>query len=354
MTDQDKGRPSIFPKAHSSTEQLDSAELCSERPSKFETSPPPPNEAMLRARWSEEQRLLLMGALDAIADAVFATQVNGRISFMNPAAEQMFGVTKERVRDEKIFLYDYVTNPDGEPAGQLLIDAVLYNPLDAIARQHMQIRSQDQVTEVLVSARGVILQGELARVMCTCTDITREVNHQRELERQANTDPLTGIYNRRWFHHYLEKIMRRASQEKVTVGLTFVDLDKFKTYNDAAGFEAGDELIKQIVAVMSEAKPSHFEIARIGGDEFLLLSDNTTQEEMMDVASAINLKLVDLRYDLPVSDKLPEGGVYQAGASFGVSVLTSENPAFSQIFTFAENAKTSAKALGRGCVFTLP
>jgi diguanylate cyclase (GGDEF)-like protein/PAS domain S-box-containing protein len=321
----------------------------SSRPSKFETTPPPPNEEALRAVWAEEQRLLLMTALDTIADAVFATQVNGRITFMNRAAEEMFDITKERVRNEKIFLFDFVTDLRDEPSGQLLIDAVLHDPMNGISREHMRIRSESQVTDVLVSAGGVIIRAELARVLCTCTDITREVNHQRELVHLANTDPLTGIYNRRWFHHYLEKVMRKATTESVSVGLAFVDLDKFKLYNDAAGFEAGDELIKRIVYLMSSTKPAHFEIARVGGDEFLLLSDKTSLEEMMQAASDINLRLLD---EKPI--RLPNGGSYQIGASFGVSFLTSKSPEFPHIFTFAENAKSSAKAQGRGCVFTLP
>lgn len=100
--------------------------------------------------------------------------------------------------------------------------------------------------------------------MILCKDITEEKNLQRKLFNFANTDALTGLYNRRYFW---KKVKRLGKSKKVS--LFYVDLDNFKQVNDTYGHSVGDEVLKKVAGILKEAAKEHM-VGRIGGDEFLV------------------------------------------------------------------------------------
>lgn len=313
----------------------------------FPTSPPPGSNEEDRQAWVEEQRLLLMNILGAIADGVFAMRSDGRITYMNPACEVMFGISKSEVKAGNIDLLAMIYGIDGGAAGEELRKAVLEGR--SIISQRMRIKTlSGKTVEISASAQGVSLNGVLARILCTCTDITTEVEQQKELDRQANTDQLTGCYNRRWFHNFLENIMRRARLQEIKVGLIFLDFDNFKLYNDLAGFLKGDALIREAAEAMRFALPRYCQLARLGGDEFIVIAEGIDYDVMMRIAANLHHSLSRIQKNLP------DGGKYCVSASLGMSVLSSKNPAFTQILTLAEDAKRAAKTGGKGRICTLP
>lgn len=91
------------------------------------------------------------------------------------------------------------------------------------------------------------------------------------LHRLAVTDPLTGAYNRRYFFHLTEQILRRSKDKPARITMLLYDIDNFKTYNDKYGHGAGDEVLKEIAALMKRTTRSQDIVARIGGDEFAIL-----------------------------------------------------------------------------------
>ena len=93
---------------------------------------------------------------------------------------------------------------------------------------------------------------------------------QSELDavrKQAFTDGLTGLYNRRKFEEYLEEILLNVREEDRHHALLYLDLDNFKIVNDTCGHVAGDELLKQLPALLNEVLRSGDIVARLGGDE---------------------------------------------------------------------------------------
>ncbi len=91
------------------------------------------------------------------------------------------------------------------------------------------------------------------------------------LHRLAVTDPLTGAYNRRYFFHLAEQILRRSKDKPARITMLLYDIDNFKTYNDTYGHAAGDEVLKEVAALMKRTTRSQDIVARIGGDEFAVL-----------------------------------------------------------------------------------
>ena len=93
---------------------------------------------------------------------------------------------------------------------------------------------------------------------------------QNEMMRQARTDPLTGLLNRRAFREEVLRHTARTEQEELPATLMFVDLDHFKTVNDRFGHEAGDEVLRRTASLLRETFRPGDLIARLGGDEFAL------------------------------------------------------------------------------------
>ncbi|MEZ5159021.1 MAG: sensor domain-containing diguanylate cyclase [Candidatus Nanopelagicales bacterium] len=145
-------------------------------------------------------------------------------------------------------------------------------------------------------------------------DITERKELELDLEHRATHDPLTGLPNRVLLVDRLQHALTRAARSHTNVGIVFCDLDRFKDVNTQFGHAGGDELLIQIAKRLKQVCRTSDTVARVSGDEFvLLLEDVSNTEEMEDVAARVLESLV-----APVE---LEDGVAHTGASIGM-VLT--------------------------------
>ena len=96
-------------------------------------------------------------------------------------------------------------------------------------------------------------------------------HHVNQLWRLAMHDELTGLWNRRYFDHFLKSVLARATDRRFNVTLMIFDIDDFKTYNDRYGHPAGDEILRETAKLMQSLVRGHDVVARIGGDEFAVI-----------------------------------------------------------------------------------
>ena len=101
--------------------------------------------------------------------------------------------------------------------------------------------------------------------------LTASAQRAETLHGLAVTDYLTGTYNRRYFYHVTERILRQAEAKNFNVTLLLYDIDDFKRYNDTYGYAAGDEILRDTATMMKDITRPHDVVARIGGDEFVVL-----------------------------------------------------------------------------------
>jgi len=118
--------------------------------------------------------------------------------------------------------------------------------------------------------------------------IIREQSLIRELERLSISDPLTGLYNRRYFDMKLNEEVHRGLRQDYPVFLMFIDVDKFKTYNDTFGHQAGDRVLQALSHILSQCTRENVDWTfRIGGDEFAIIIPYTVRKHTTQVAERI-------------------------------------------------------------------
>lgn len=178
-------------------------------------------------------------------------------------------------------------------------------------------------------------------------EMRRRNEAERNLERLASTDPLTGLFNRRDFNASLEREWRRAYRESASLAVLMIDADHFKSYNDRNGHQGGDRLLQIIGESMLRSVRRGTDVpARFGGDEFTILLPGTTVQGAAQVAESVRRNLADLLVDFSM-----EG----AGLSIGLAALTpKQGQAPSALIAEADKALYRAKAMGRGRIETAP
>ncbi|MDO8397558.1 MAG: diguanylate cyclase [Bradyrhizobium sp.] len=213
------------------------------------------------------------------------------------------------------------------------LNVVVGKPLDSILSlwRTEAIRIAAIVAALIVFVLGVTLF--LAR------EIGRRAEAEDKLEELATTDALTGLTNRRKFDASIDAEWRRATRQKIPVGLLMIDADHFKVYNDTFGHQAGDEaLIGVAICISDSVRRAGDCAARYGGEEFAVLLPALSAEEALAVAETIRLKV--------------EQWSDHTTVSIGVASLTpGVSQDWSELVGAADKALYAAKAGGRNrCV----
>jgi len=161
-----------------------------------------------------------------------------------------------------------------------------------------------------------------------------------ELRRQAITDPLTGIYNRRLLFREGEDIFSQAMRYKRALGLMLFDIDHFKRINDTYGHAAGDEVIKSVVGAVAGTLREPDLFYRYGGEEFAVLLPETDMAGASKTAERIRHAVETLTVKIG-------GSSARVTISIGVTVLKEDDSKFDQLILRADDALYTAKEKGR-------
>lgn len=171
---------------------------------------------------------------------------------------------------------------------------------------------------------------------------------EEQIRRMAYYDYLTGLPNRALLHEELRAVLVRARGTKQFAALLLIDLDHFKTINDALSHEIGDEVLRMVASRLTDIVGERVFLSRLGGDEFVALTEplSANRDDTVSEAQTLAEKVVhDLSRPLVVGDR-----VFNVGASVGAVLFPDEGVTDQDILRHADMALYRAKRLGRGNV----
>jgi diguanylate cyclase (GGDEF)-like protein/putative nucleotidyltransferase with HDIG domain len=172
-----------------------------------------------------------------------------------------------------------------------------------------------------------------------------EQTHIKELVDYANLDGLTGLYNHRYFNELLNHLFDKFRKDGIPLSLIMLDLDNFKNYNDTYGHSQGDEILKEISALIRGVIREKDILCRYGGDEFCIILPEAEKEEASKVAGRIRNVIADFNYH--GKENMSNNHLT---ASIGVSTLSSQMEKYTDLVEHADIALYRAKFLRRNKV----
>ncbi|MDQ2802759.1 MAG: EAL domain-containing protein, partial [Pseudomonadota bacterium] len=176
----------------------------------------------------------------------------------------------------------------------------------------------------------------------TCEDITERRRSEKRIAHMARHDALTGLPNRLLFRDRMDEAVARLGRGEA-FALLYLDLDNFKTVNDALGHAVGDQLLRAVTDRLQACLREVDTVARLGGDEFAVILPGTANA---DAARQIARRLINV-----VGDRLEIGGhAIAVGVSIGVALAPGDGATADTLLMHADLALYRAKAEGRGVV----
>lgn len=284
--------------------------------------------------------------LESIGDAVIRLDMQDRITYLNPVAESLLGVSireSDGVAAADVLKMVHRDHRQ-DMTGMLLSDvrrgspAVL--PLNAtlLSQQGMEYEVEGRLTPIH-APEGQVMGGVLVM-----RDVTEAREMQRRLIWQADHDDLTGLVNRRAFEDTLARILHSKRVSDHPFSLLYLDLDRFKQVNDEGGHAAGDELLCQLSRIMQSRMRETDMLARLGGDEFALVLPACPAQVAERIAGLI-------RESIAAHRLIWEGRAYQVGVSIGVVHVPPDWETLDECLAVADRCCYQAKAAGRNQVF---
>jgi diguanylate cyclase (GGDEF)-like protein len=182
--------------------------------------------------------------------------------------------------------------------------------------------------------------GGISHHVAVFTDITHRKEDEERVWRQANYDVLTGLPNRSLFLDRLSQAVRQSHREAKSFALMFLDLDGFKAVNDTLGHAAGDVLLQQSAVRLSDCMRSSDTLARLAGDEFVIILQGIRGREDPTIVAGKILEQLGRPYEL-------ENGVAQVQGSIGISIFPDDSTDGAGLIKLADEAMYVVKRHGK-------
>lgn len=263
---------------------------------------------------------------------VISFNLEGQILFVNRTAPE---TTKEKVLSRTIF--DYF--PES-----------MHETIHSIFKQ-LREEQKTVVLEQEVNLGGTIYHyrntywpeirnGKVVGINNFSTDISSEYRLSRQLEYRATHDALTGLTNRFYLEDQTAAAVTAAHKTADRSILVFIDLDQFKMVNDSCGHMAGDELLKQISALLKNRSEPTMTLSRLGGDEFAILARGKDLPAMVQYCEELKSAVEEARFVFGDSS-------FRLSMSIGITEIGPDTEHYSQALREADMACYAAKEDGR-------
>ena len=289
-----------------------------------------------------EEKELAQVTLRAIGDAVITTDAAGRVQSLNPVAEALTGWTQAEAQTKPVTeIFNIIHETTRQPVASPVMAALKTREIVELA-SYTALIARDG-SELAVEDLAAPIQTHDGRLIGAVM-VFRDASHTRHLAKQiswqTSHDALTGLVNRREFENRLLQSVDNARAHQKAHALCYLDLDNFKIINDTCGHAAGDQLLQQLSALMTEQLRIADVLARLGGDEFGLLLEYCPLDQAIQIAERLREKIKAFRFTTG-------GKVFSVGVSVGLTVVTAETSSAAAALSDADAACYIAKRRGR-------
>ena len=284
--------------------------------------------------------------LESIAEGVITTDNDGRIDYMNLAAEALIGTSRDAAVGHRTGgLFTLVDDADRRPLGDPVERCLSMRRRVNMGRRAVLV-TPDGENEHSVEITASPIRGpgnSISGSVVVLHDVSELRGLTRKMSYQATHDPLTGLINRREFERRLDEAMDTAHAEEAVHMLFYMDLDRFKAVNDSCGHMAGDNMLREVAGLIKdEVRDSDF-VGRLGGDEFGALLIGCPIDKARQIARDIGNAVDEYRFVW--KDK-----IFNIGISIGLVEISHTSGSLQDVMSAADSACYVAKQEGRGRV----
>jgi diguanylate cyclase (GGDEF)-like protein/PAS domain S-box-containing protein len=284
--------------------------------------------------------------LESIGEGVVTTDNDGRIDYMNLAAENLIGVNRDDATGHTIGeLFKLVDDSDrrslGDPVDRCLS---MRRRVNMGRRAVMVTHDGEHEHSVELSASPIRGPGDsISGAVVVFHDVGELRGLTQKMSYQAAHDPMTGLINRREFERRLDESMDAAHSDEAVHMLFYMDLDRFKAVNDSCGHLAGDNMLREVATLIKDQVRESDYVGRLGGDEFGALLIGCPVDKARQIATDICTAVADYRFVW--KDK-----IFDIGISIGLVEISHTSGTVQDVMAAADSACYVAKQEGRGKV----
>lgn len=272
--------------------------------------------------------------LEHLPVGILNVDSQGRAQSFNRAARELLAMTGEPAPDTPAL------DLFSPPQRQVVADLLAESNTGSSARRHVTLEDADRGRRVIELSKSPVADyGGEPIVILMLQDVTDMQNALEHMSHNASHDTLTGLINRREFQARLEMALETARRRNDRHVLCYMDLDGFKTVNDSAGHQAGDEMLRQVAELMKRSCRERDFLARWGGDEFVLLLEHCAINDAERVARVLLDQVTSFDFEW-------QGRIYRVGISIGIAPVGCDAQRIDQVLTAADEACYTAKRQG--------
>jgi diguanylate cyclase (GGDEF)-like protein/PAS domain S-box-containing protein len=278
-------------------------------------------------------------ALDSLGEGILTTDAHGLIDYLNPSAEAITGMRREDAVGQAFgamisFVDEHDRRALADPVQQCLATGSRVN----LGRRSLLIsRATGSELGVEATASPIrSLDGDVSGVAVMLHDVSELRGLTQQMSYQASHDPLTGLVNRREFERRLGDALEVARAGRQGHVVCYLDLDRFKAVNDTSGHLAGDNMLREVAALIREAVRDSDTVARLGGDEFGVLLVGCPLDKARQIADDISRAIAEYRF-------VWKDRIFTVGVSIGIVELTGESNSLEEVMSAADSACYVAK-----------
>ena len=290
-----------------------------------------------------EQKYLLDVILNNVDAYIYMKDSNRNFRYVNSKVAELFGLAVKDIigkRDIDVIPQEYADH-------FWQADKLVFESDDKITINETLKGADNKIHHYLSTKVPCNFRGDNKTLIGFSTDVTELYQLKEKFKQLANTDELTGLYNRRYFFDNAKREFNRAIRHQRGLAVISIDVDHFKAVNDQYGHPIGDQVLIKIAQLITPTIRAEDIFARIGGEEFSILLSDTSKQQCHNAAE----RLRNLLDTSPIS--LDKNIQLSIKISVGVSLIKETDNSFQDLYSRSDIALYKAKAIGRNKVYML-